>query len=848
MSNNTNLSKLANVLADASDGQYLKSTGSGGVVFDTVAAGAVVYATPDLLPLTGNSAGDMAYVTSTNRFYINNGSGWYSVGLVNTNPAITSAQDASSNTTPFTLTTDGTATVITITASDPEEVPITYGYSVTSGSLTNGGGASATVTQGTGANINKFTVTPSTNTAYGGTFTLTFTASDGINQAQSANEFTLNFITTIADSKYTTLLAQAVGSNNGTNSSLTDSSSNNEPITNTGTPIAGTFSPYRGGGYSWDFEGSGFFGSSDAGRGESIEAENNASAFNVGTNDYSVEGWFKSRSSPSNARLCDFGPYDKISLTHNNSNKVDVKENGTVILTSTSDVFDGDWHFVQVVRTGGYTKLYIDGTQEDSAASTTSIGAISKILVGAWGDYSYGFDGQIADFRFSNTARTAAVPTERLTSDSNTKLLVCSKPYLVDESGTATSLGLLRDTSGNRDYPNPTTMSPFDSEEYDAADNGGSIYFDGSSGASFSQINLSSTYTVECWFYATSTDQWQTLFWTASPFNQFIARWTSSGVELQYYTKITHQTKTSLNTWNHAALVSDGTDVYLYLNGERSTNSVSATTNSFSVNYLGYRNNGEEFTGNIADARVIDGTAVYSGSSFTPPTSPLSSSGTTLHLKGTDASIIDKAQSGHIKIINNTTGSSTNKGGNWANTYSIYFDGAQDGLVMPINQTIGTGDFTIEAFVKLVSDGSSNYGIFQSHTSSTVSYASSYTNSVGFYLTSNDNNPRAFCGTAYDGASTYGTGYAPLSYYENTWRHIAVAREGTNLRIYVEGNLVRTHTSSNNISATYLGVGGMYNDTNSFKGNISDGRLTVGLARYTASDETSNIPTAPLEG
>lgn len=36
MSNNTNLSKLANVLDDGSDGQFLKSTGSGGVFFDTV--------------------------------------------------------------------------------------------------------------------------------------------------------------------------------------------------------------------------------------------------------------------------------------------------------------------------------------------------------------------------------------------------------------------------------------------------------------------------------------------------------------------------------------------------------------------------------------------------------------------------------------------------------------------------------------------------------------------------------------------------------------------------------------------------------------------------------------------
>ena len=135
MSNASNLSTLANVLDDGSSGQFLKSTGSGGVAFDTVAAGAVVYATADLLPLSGFAAGDMAYVTATNRFYINNGSGWYSISLVNTNPNITSVADASSGTTPFTLATDQTATVITITAADPEEVPLTYGYSVTSGSL-----------------------------------------------------------------------------------------------------------------------------------------------------------------------------------------------------------------------------------------------------------------------------------------------------------------------------------------------------------------------------------------------------------------------------------------------------------------------------------------------------------------------------------------------------------------------------------------------------------------------------------------------------------------------------------------------------------------------------------------
>ncbi len=147
-------------------------------------SGVDVYATISELPLSGVSAGQQAFVDSSNALYISNGTGWYSVTLVNTNPSITSVQDASAGTTPFTLATDGTATVITITASDPEEVPLTYSYAVTTGSL-NG----STVTQAD----NVFTITPHASNA--ATFDLTFTASDGINTATSgANSFTLSFI------------------------------------------------------------------------------------------------------------------------------------------------------------------------------------------------------------------------------------------------------------------------------------------------------------------------------------------------------------------------------------------------------------------------------------------------------------------------------------------------------------------------------------------------------------------------------------------------------------------------------------------------------------------------------
>jgi hypothetical protein len=151
------------------------------------AASVTVYADTASLPLSGNSTGDQAFVTSNNRLYIWNGSGWYNISLVNTAPTITSVLDAGNDAGPYSLNLDGTPIVITVTATDPEEVPLTYSYSVTSGSLTNGGGTTATVSQ----EGNVFTITPSTNADYVGTFELTFTVSDGVNTATSTKSFTL---------------------------------------------------------------------------------------------------------------------------------------------------------------------------------------------------------------------------------------------------------------------------------------------------------------------------------------------------------------------------------------------------------------------------------------------------------------------------------------------------------------------------------------------------------------------------------------------------------------------------------------------------------------------------------
>jgi len=137
--------------------------------------GASVYATINDLPLANNSNGVLAIVSSTNTLYFWNGIGWYKIALINQSPTITA------NSEPTYTLTAGSNTVIQLAATDPEEVPITWSYSVTSGSIED----TSVVVSG-----NTFTIVPGETAA---TFDLTFTASDGVNIDTSASSFTLSF-------------------------------------------------------------------------------------------------------------------------------------------------------------------------------------------------------------------------------------------------------------------------------------------------------------------------------------------------------------------------------------------------------------------------------------------------------------------------------------------------------------------------------------------------------------------------------------------------------------------------------------------------------------------------------
>ena len=982
--NAKNLSTLANVLDDGTSGQILQSTGSGGVVFANIAAGASVYDSAALLPLAGNDAGDMAFVTATSHFYINNGTGWYSVNLINTDPAITSVQDASANTTPFTLSTDGSATVITVTANDPENVPLTYSYAVTTGSLTNGGGTTATVTQ----SDNVFTVTPSTTEAYAGTFNLTFTASDGINTATSDNSFTLQFITTITNSNYTTLLATATPKNttvyryfkflpqamrsatpdamqysefeltdgtsyyspssasqlyraddtdgddyaanqnvaasidgststklynggwaskyylydmgssfstaltgwryktgndmdsrdpiswtllgstnntdwvlldqrvnetittsrqtatqdftfNATNQAFFNAANSNYPIAVTGDAHAGTFSPYRSGGYSMFFNNDGTT--------SQIKYSENTN-FNMGTNAFTIEGWIRPNETGSGSRRFYQNRYSSTgngrgSIFQNGSNLYMSYrgDNGTDYELGPYSVLSvNTWtHFCLLRNTSDNTlKLYADGILLGSIAVPSNVGiytSSSNTYIGV------GFRGDMANIRVVNG--TAITPSsssiaQALENVTNTVLLL--------NEGSVTNYSSVSMPYEAVNLPTIKPYGPLDYVEYSATDHGGSVYFDGTGdyltlGSSDPMDFGSGDWTISMWLYPTElTNNNNILDWRNSSgagntnFHMFgnldgsITLYISDGAS--YILNGVNLGTTPLKEWTYFVVSRSGSTVTGYINGNAGTaHSISGSmANTAHSLYISRdpAGSGRHWHGYISDLRIDKGTAT---SSVSVPTSPESSTGIDFHLKGTDASIIDKAQGANLKLIGNTTGSTTQV--KFAGSKSMYFDGTGDYITTdPSAFYFGTGDYSIEFWYYA-------NNLNSQHTM--VDLRSSGTN--GFYplITQQSSVMKYYVNTAFQI-----TGTTTLS--ATTWYHVALVRNSGTTTLYLNGSSEgNTWTDSTNfpLSATAI-IGSNYSNNTGVNGYLQDFRVS-NYARYTAN---FTPPTASLEG
>ena len=183
ISNGRNLAKLLGSSANIRS-RYVAPVESGSSVSTLADMDALIAA-------TGMSDGDQAFVLATNNLYIYKTNGWFKIATVeNLQPGSISGVESS-----YALANDGTATTITAVSEDPEGFPLTWSYAVTTGSLGN----TATISQ----TDNVFTITPSTDEANAGEFSITFSVTDeatGVVSAVSA--FTLSFGVDISQATY----------------------------------------------------------------------------------------------------------------------------------------------------------------------------------------------------------------------------------------------------------------------------------------------------------------------------------------------------------------------------------------------------------------------------------------------------------------------------------------------------------------------------------------------------------------------------------------------------------------------------------------------------------------------
>jgi hypothetical protein len=790
---------------------------------DVTLGGATIYASRSNLPTAGNTAGDQAFTTDTNRLYIWNGSGWYNVALLNVAPSIQSVTDSDGNSTPFILSTEGAISTITITAQDSDGDPITY--TATADSDFSG---LATLSQAD----NVFTVTPfSQDSATTTTGTITFTATDGINVGSSGIQtFTLSFLSEYWDE--TILSIDTSSTNSLNNSTFIDRSTNALTVTPAGAPYQTSFHPYLDN-WSANFTGDGSFLSLATG-----------SDFHFDTGDYTVEAWVNptdvsgqkwiagiwSYTSPGNqawALVLNSGKWRHL-----------IDPADTTINTSTSDAVANVWTHVAIVRDGDAFKLFVNGVLESNVTSAgynmqegggyVGIGQIQNAPV------ADNWRGQIADLHvikgYAKYTSNFTPSTELITPHANTVLLTCRRNRFYDESGTSKSISSTG--SGVR----VAGFSPYGGQlsEYAPGENKGSVYLNGAATyISSSDASLAvgtGDFCIEYWINPSAFDGsggFQGMIDyrnNSEPSTQILLHMANG--QVYFYVngsnRITGPTL-SLNQWYHIALSRESGTSKLFVNGQQVGSDLPDPSNyTSSIIRIGADADGngpnQEVNGYMSDIRVTVGSAVRTAN-FTAPTAPVGNTNASLYLPMDNAGIYDKTGNHTLTLVGNTLTSTTQT--KFANT-AVYFDGTGDYITTTIPGGLGGGDFTIEfwAYHNVLVD-------YQNWVGSTRG-------TTGFNVATDASGDVVWYDQA-GGAARKIEAIGLIS--TNTWYHIAFVRSNGIIKAYLDGTAVGSaYSSSTNFSASDFGIGdtigALGEDLNGYIENL---QILRGVAKYTTN-------------
>ena len=375
-----------------------------------------------------------------------------------------------------------------------------------------------------------------------------------------------------------------------------------------------------------------------------------------------------------------------------------------------------------------------------------------------------------------------------------------------------------------------------------------SNYFDGNgdylSWNSTTGSSLTGDFTAECWVYPTAVDgSGYTVILGKSGANvQFTAISSSFAIGLVINgTSVIAGSGSalSLNEWHHLAWVREGSTCRAYVNGvQAGTGSSSATVN---INYIGrYNTGGFELNGYMSNLRVLDGTCLYpSGTTFTPPTSPLTAITNTELLTCQSNRFVDNSSNNFtITPAGNVAVKVFNPFGELPDGVngSGYFDGSSDFLSIASDPAFqpDTGDFSVSAWVYPLSTAiMSPFGV-----------RSGTSNNIGLTLNRNSsggNTAGNLQAAIRDGnVLTVAAGITPF-----VWQHIIFCKTGNLMAVFVDG--VRKGSLTENLGTIptaefRIGDSGLSRWMNGYISNCE----FVNGSRYDATQTTVTIPSAPI--
>ena len=590
---------------------------------------------------------------------------------------------------------------------------------------------------------------------------------------------------------------------------LSDASTNNFLLTPNGDVSARPFSPY---GTSWSTYFVPTANASTAGSNFSIASPTPGLSF--GTSDFTVECWVN-KTKAQNVLILD--TRSGVTATPwafciDGSNCPYFYDG--VSYTSTVPIILNQWTHIAVTRASGTLRIFVNGIQGYSATVTTNLDRTAGAIIGAKVvTPDNAFDGYLSSLRvvkgqalYTTTFTPSTAPlttTSQGAIASNVSLLAFQSNRFIDLTNNFTL------TPSNS--PSISQNSPFVSSDTTS----GSGYFDGNADYLIAGDQTAfefgaGDYTVECWWYpTTTTDQNIIGKWDAGG-SEWILQWRSAG----YYRWASNGNVISdtssitlrLNAWNHISVTKTSGSLRIYSNGSQinttaSEGTISATTAQLTIGTSQLNSSPSYVTGYISDVRIVKGTAIAPPANA--PTTPLQVvSGTSLLTLQTRApannqGILDTSPNSFVVTRNGNVAQgsfSPFSQSGWSNYYNGY---AGTNLSLNPGTTIGAGQFSVESWIYPQPQPASG----QAYVTQTIIFQGNNSNNNSWSLSFDPSTMRISWG--YYGASTTVSASYLLSF--NTWSHILVTRDSSNIeRIFINGTLVNQRTSTQ----SYTGVNG----------------------------------------